>query len=115
MSEMCSQLPRRYHARRGTLLDQIVSPDPSITVALGLEFAMVDDRTIRRTKMRERFSELKRSAIADLERRGYDVRGKTPAQIRLILKRRPSKQTSDAKGALKEPPRSGHGASDVIT
>ena len=23
-----SQLPRRYHARRGTLLDQIVSPDP---------------------------------------------------------------------------------------
>jgi hypothetical protein len=77
--------------------------------------AMVDDRPIRRAKMREKFAELKRAAIADLERRGYDVRGKTPAQIRLILKRRPSKQTSDAKGALKEPPRSGHGASDVIT
>jgi hypothetical protein len=46
---------------------------------------------------------------------GYDVRGKTPARIRLILKRRPSKQTSDAKGALKEPPRSRHGASGVIT
>src|ERR1019366_263882 len=59
--------------------------------------AMVDDRPIRRAKMREKFAELKRAAIADLERRGYDVRGKTPAQIRLILKRRPSKQTSDAK------------------
>ena len=65
--------------------------------------------------MRETFAELKRAAIADLERRGYDVRGKTPAQIRLVLKQRPSKQTTDAKGALKEPPRSGHGASDVIT
>ena len=76
---------------------------------------MVDDRAFRRTKMREKLAELKSAALADLERRGYDVRGKTPAQIRLILKRRPSKQTSDAKGALKEPPRSGHGASDVIT
>ena len=76
---------------------------------------MVNDRVIRRAKMREKFAELKRAAIADLERRGYEVRGKTPAQIRLILKRRPSKQTSHAKGALKEPPRSGHGASDVIT
>src|ERR1017187_1255011 len=62
---------------------------------------MVDDRPIRRAKMREKFAELKRAAIADLERRGYDVRGKTPAQIRLILKRRPAKQTSDAKGALR--------------
>jgi hypothetical protein len=54
--------------------------------------------------MREKFAELKRAAIADLERRGYDVRGKTPAQIRLILKRRPSKQTSDVKSALQETP-----------
>jgi hypothetical protein len=77
---------------------------------------MVDDkRAVRRSKMHEELAELKRAAIADLERRGYDICGKTPAQIRLILKRRPSKQTSDAKGALKEPPRSGHGASDVIT
>jgi hypothetical protein len=70
---------------------------------------------IRRAKMREKFAELKRAAIADLERRGYYVRGKTPAQSRLILKRCPSKQISDAKGALKEPPRSGHVARDVIT
>jgi hypothetical protein len=80
-----------------------------------LEFAMVDDRAFRRTKMREKLAELKSAALADLERRGYDVRGKTPAQIRQLLKRRPSKQTSDAKSALKEPPRSGHGASDFIT
>jgi hypothetical protein len=76
---------------------------------------MVDDRPIRRAKMREKFAELKSAALADLERRGYDVRGKTPAQIRQLLKRRPSKQTSDAKSALKKPPRSGHGASDFIT
>ena len=35
--------------------------------------------------------ELKRQAIAELERRGYEVRGKTPAQIRQILRRRPTK------------------------
>ena len=35
--------------------------------------------------------ELKREAIAELERRGYDVRGKTPAQIRQMLRARPKK------------------------
>jgi hypothetical protein len=40
--------------------------------------------------------ELKSEAIAQLERRGYDVRGKTPAQIKQILKRRPTKSKSDA-------------------
>jgi hypothetical protein len=33
--------------------------------------------------------ELKREAIAELECRGYDVRGKTPAQIRQMLRTRP--------------------------
>lgn len=33
--------------------------------------------------------ELKREAFAELERRGYDVRGKTPAKIRQMLKARP--------------------------
>ena len=33
--------------------------------------------------------ELKKEAIAELERRGYDVRGRTPAQIRQMLRRRP--------------------------
>lgn len=55
---------------------------------------MGDDRSIRRAKMREKFAELRMAAIADLERRGYAVRGKTPAQIRLILKRRPAKPKS---------------------
>jgi hypothetical protein len=73
---------------------------------------MADDPVVLRKKA---LDELKSAAFTELERRGYDVRGKTSAQIRLILKRRPSKQTSDAQGALKEPPRSGHGASDVIT
>ena len=36
--------------------------------------------------------ELRNEAIAGLESRGYDVRGKTPAQIRMMLRARPSKR-----------------------
>jgi hypothetical protein len=57
---------------------------------------MIDDRARRRVQMREKLAELKSAALAKLECRGYDVRGKTPAQIRQILKRRPSKQKSEA-------------------
>ena len=57
---------------------------------------MVDERAIRRAKIREKLTELKSAAIADLERRGYEVRGKTPAQIRHMLKRRPPKSKSIA-------------------
>ena len=38
--------------------------------------------------------ELRREAIAELERRGYGIRGKTPAQIRQILRRSPKKPKS---------------------
>jgi len=55
---------------------------------------MLDDRAARRKKKHEHLAKLKIAAIAELERRGYEVRGKTPAQIRQILKRRPSKQKS---------------------
>jgi xanthine/CO dehydrogenase XdhC/CoxF family maturation factor len=55
---------------------------------------MVDDRARRRKQMRDKLAELKSAALAELECRGYDVRGKTPAQIKQILKRRPSKQKS---------------------
>jgi hypothetical protein len=58
----------------------------------GFEFAMSDDRTVQRKKLREELVDLKNAALAELERRGYDVRGKTPVQIRQILRRRPSKQ-----------------------
>ena len=58
---------------------------------------MVDDKcAVRRSKMREELAELKSAAIAELERRGYDVCGKTPDQIRQMLRRRPSKQNSNA-------------------
>jgi hypothetical protein len=40
--------------------------------------------------------ELKNEAITELERRGYDVRGKTPAQIRQMLRARPPKAKSNA-------------------
>lgn len=51
---------------------------------------MSEDRATRRKKMQEKLVELKSLSIAALEQRGYDVRGKTPAQIRQILKRRPT-------------------------
>jgi hypothetical protein len=37
-------------------------------------------------------NELKSEAFAKLERLGYDVRGKTPAQIRNMLKVRPPRR-----------------------
>lgn len=43
---------------------------------------------------RKDVAELREEALTRLERRGYDVRGKTPRQIRQILKRRPTKQKS---------------------
>ena len=50
------------------------------------------DRNAHRKKIREELAELKNAAMTELERRGYEVRGKTPAQIRQILKRRPTKR-----------------------
>jgi F0F1-type ATP synthase membrane subunit b/b' len=52
---------------------------------------MIEDRTAQRKKLREELAEIKNDAITQLERLGYNVRGKTPAQIRQILKRRPMK------------------------
>ena len=40
--------------------------------------------------------ELKREAIAKIELRGYDVRGKTWAQIRRMLRTNPAKRKSNA-------------------
>jgi hypothetical protein len=40
--------------------------------------------------------ELKRETINELEHRGYDVRGKTPAQIRQMLRARHKKPKSNA-------------------
>lgn len=48
-----------------------------------IEFAMADDRTVRRNKLRETLSELRNTALAELEHRGYEVRGKAPGEIRL--------------------------------
>ena len=51
---------------------------------------MTDDRAALRKKTHDELAELKNSAIAALEDRGYAVRGKTTAQIRQILKRAPT-------------------------
>jgi hypothetical protein len=42
-------------------------------------------------RMRAEWAELKNAAIAKLEHRGYEVRGKTTAQIRQILRRHPKR------------------------
>ena len=55
---------------------------------------MSDDRAVLRKKMQDELVELKSSAIAELEQRGYEVRGKTTSQIRQILKRHPTKSPS---------------------
>jgi hypothetical protein len=57
---------------------------------------MSDDRTVQRNKFRETLEELRNTALAELEGRGYEVRGKTPGQIRRMLNRRPSKTGSDS-------------------
>lgn len=75
----------------------LTSSEPvTFTVERG-QFSMIDDRIVKRKKMREELAELKNAAITELERRGYEVRGKTPAQIRQILKRRPAKQNAALK------------------
>jgi len=48
----------------------------------------------RKNKL-EALAKLKHAALAELERRGYEVRGKTPSQIREILKRRPKKSRAN--------------------
>jgi hypothetical protein len=52
---------------------------------------MTEDRAVLRKKMLQQLVELKSSTIAELEHRGYEVRGKTTTQIRQILKRHPTK------------------------
>ncbi len=42
----------------------------------------------------EKLQDLKSTAIAALERQGYEVRGKTTTQIRRILRRPPTKPPS---------------------
>ncbi len=49
------------------------------------------NQTGERKNKREELVKLKHAALAELERRGYIVHGKTPAQIREMLKRRPKK------------------------
>ena len=41
------------------------------------------------TPRKKTLEEFRNEAIGELERRGYDVRGKTPAQIRNMLRARP--------------------------
>ena len=55
-----------------------------------------DDCAVLRMRTQDQMVVLKNTAITELERRGYEVRGKTTSQIRKILKRRPTKLPSTA-------------------
>ena len=70
--------------------------EPHAGQELGLEFPMAENRIVRRNKLRETLAELRNAALSELESLGYQVRGKTPGEIRQVLKRRPSKQKSKA-------------------
>jgi hypothetical protein len=52
---------------------------------------MVDPHASPKTRLKEQLVEFKCAAIAALEQRGYEVRGKTTSQIRQILRARPTK------------------------
>jgi len=52
------------------------------------------DRTAERKRKREEFTNLRNEALTKLEQKGYDVRGKTPTQIRALLKRHPRSSES---------------------
>jgi len=54
-------------------------------------WSLTTGRTGERKTKREELAKLKHAALTELEQRGYEVRGKTPAQIREMLKRRPKK------------------------
>jgi hypothetical protein len=56
---------------------------------------MFDSPNDQQEKRREDLAVLKDEAITKLEHRGYAVRGKTPTQIRQILRRRPRKNKSE--------------------
>jgi hypothetical protein len=55
---------------------------------------MFDNSNVQRDKLRDELASLREEAIANLERRGYEVRGKTPAQIKSALKGRPKRRKS---------------------
>jgi hypothetical protein len=52
------------------------------------------------TPRKKTLEELRSEAIAELERRGYDVRGKTPAQIRKMLRPQATTRKLDPQKSL---------------
>src|SRR5262245_33394417 len=87
----CSPATRSENSDSGSLTAKCECTNlPRVLIARG-EWALSINRTSEHKSKREELAKLKRAALAELERRGYEVRGKTPAQIREMLKRRPKK------------------------
>jgi hypothetical protein len=57
---------------------------------------MIQGNTDIQKQKQAALAAMKHAALAALERRGYDVRGKTTTQIRLALSRRPTRPLSAA-------------------
>ena len=53
-----------------------------------------EDRLKEPPKFEENLAKLRELALAELERQGYDVRDKTPGQIRELIRSRPRKRTA---------------------
>jgi hypothetical protein len=51
---------------------------------------MSDERFALRLAKKESLARLREAAVVALERRGYDVRGKTTSQIREVLRHNPT-------------------------
>jgi hypothetical protein len=56
-----------------------------------------EDRLKEHQKFEENLAKLRELALAELERQGHDIRGKTPGQIRELIRRRPRKRTARPK------------------
>jgi hypothetical protein len=57
---------------------------------------MSDERAALRKRKHEKLAVLRNIAITALERRGYEVRGKTTSQIREALRHHPTKPRTAA-------------------
>jgi len=55
---------------------------------------MISDATEIKKQKQLACAAMKQAALTALERRGYDVRGKTTTQIQRVLRRRPTRPVS---------------------
>lgn len=63
---------------------------------------MSDDSVALRQAKKESLARLKEAAVVALERRGYEVRGKTTTQIREVLRHHPTRPRASAPAGVSQ-------------